>query len=299
MSYQRYKKNFHHHHHDNTKKEGWKSIDLNFKEWKSVEQGALNIFHGKKLPNSEFVKIFETIRSISLTEVGVTFILQSNYEEKILKRGMQTLRDEIKEKPGHAFLEKLGELWTNFYTNILPILQSLFYSLPTQGMNVKQMTLLSFRDIVLLQLKVDEALSADDFGTVPKSIKQMFCVLLQAVRDNSDNYLKLEALTSRVINPLLGTKGLYVRSEVKEHHESKSDRYSMISLNAGTTDSSPEVAAKSSDSCSDADLEELMNHRRQQTRFNGGMARLSCVEEREGSISESLASVIGDGFEIR
>lgn len=91
---------------------------------------------------------------------------------------MIILREDVKEKPGHAYLVKLGEIWTNFYQNILPTLQLLFGSIPTHGMTVKQMTVVSFRDIVVLKLKLDEALSAND-QAVPKSIKQMFCILLQ------------------------------------------------------------------------------------------------------------------------
>lgn len=51
----------------------------------------------------------------------------------------------------------------------------------------------------------------------------------------------------------------------------------------------------------DADFEELMNFRRQ--KFNrygggGGPQRLSCVDENKEGISESLASLIADGFEL-
>ena len=122
--------------------------------------------------------MFETIRTISNTEVGLTYLVSQHYEDTILKRGMEALREEIKEKPGHSFLVKLGEIWSNFYQNILPTLLSLFYCIPTHGNSVKQITLLSFRNMVLLQLKIDEALSAND-SSVPKSIKQMLCVLLQ------------------------------------------------------------------------------------------------------------------------
>ena len=142
-----------------------------------------DFFIGKKLSNTEYVKMFETIRTISNTEVGLTYLVSQHYEDTILKRGMEALREEIKEKPGHSFLVKLGEIWSNFYQNILPTLLSLFYCIPTHGNSVKQITLLSFRNMVLLQLKIDDALSAND-SSVPKSIKQMLCVLLQ-VRFNA------------------------------------------------------------------------------------------------------------------
>lgn len=281
------------------KKSNNKKEECNFKEWKSVSQGCINIFQGKKLSNSDFVKMFETIRAISNTEVGLTYMVSNNYEEAILKRGMVILKDEIKEKPGHAFLVKLGEVWTSFYQNLLPTLQALFCSIPTHRLTVKQMTMLSFRDIVLLKVKVDEALSANE-SSVPKPVKQMFCVLLQAVHDNTENYFKLEALAARVINPLLGLKGLYIRSEVKEHHESKLDRFSAAPThNYAPSEYSPELTAKSSTNNVDAEFEELMNLRRQKyNHYDGGPQRLSCVEEKSGEISESLASLLADGFEI-
>lgn len=261
--------------------------EFHFKEWKLVEVGAYHLFSGKKLSNSEFVKMFQTIRSISTTEVGTSLMVSDNYKEKILKQGMQILRDEIKEKPGHTFLVKLGETWTYFYTTILPILQSLFYSIPMQpGVNLKQMTMVSFRDIVLLPSKIDDSLSVNEHA-LPKSMKQMCCVLLQATRDNTDNYTRLDTLSARVINPLLGTKGLHIQPE----KEFKEPRYSSIS--------EPEVVVPSG---SDTEFEELMNYRHQtQYRFQGGglsASRLSFVDENNSEISESLASLIADGFEI-
>lgn len=57
--------------------------------------------------------------------------------------------------------------------------------------------------------------------------------------------------------------------------------------------------AKSSTNNVDAEFEELMNLRRQKyNHYDGGPQRLSCVEEKSGEISESLASLLADGFEI-
>ena len=49
----------------------------------------------------------------------------------------------------------------------------------------------------------------------------------------------------------------------------------------------------------DDDFEYLINCRRQQyNRMGVGPQRLSCVEEKQAGISESLASLIADGFEV-
>lgn len=50
--------------------------------------------------------------------------------------------------------------------------------MPTRSLTVRQITLVGFRDNVVLKLKVEEALNNNDHP-VPKSITQMFCILLQ------------------------------------------------------------------------------------------------------------------------
>jgi len=119
-------------------------------------------------------------------------MVSRNYEEAILSRGMIVLRDDIKDKPGPNFLHKLGEIWTNFYQDILPTLQALFCSIPTRGMTVRQITVVSFRDIVVLKSKIEEALNNND-QPVPKSIVQMFCILLQ-VRCGSFEHVRITCI---------------------------------------------------------------------------------------------------------
>ena len=126
---------------------------------------------------------------MSSTEVGLTYMVSKNYEEAILKRGMIILREEIKEKPGHQLLAKISDIWSKFYSHILPTLQILFYSIPTHGLTVRQMTLLSFRDVFLLKTKIEEALNATD-GNYPKGIRQMLLVLqVSLVRFNQGIYI--------------------------------------------------------------------------------------------------------------
>lgn len=72
---------------------------------------------------------------------------------------------------------------------------------------------------------------------------QKHLYLFQSSHDNSDNYLKLESLAARVINPLLGMKGLYVRSEVKEQHADKktNDRFITSASVVSSVENSPET----------------------------------------------------------
>ncbi|XP_066927225.1 proline-rich protein 5-like [Clytia hemisphaerica] len=288
---------------------GKKDDFSNSKEWKSVVSGCTNIFNGKKLSNHDFVKMFETIRSISSSaDVGLANeSVSRNYEDAILSRGMIILREDIKEKPGHALLHKLGEVWTNFYQNILPTLQALFCSIP---MKVREVTLLAFRDNVLLKLKIEEALNINDHS-MPKSIMQMFCVLFQASRDPEErerkNFDELERLMARVINPFLGSKGLLTPPQRGHHHNSQHSHHKKQdkltpSSSIGSGASTPETEVKSNQHSAvddNDDFEELLNFRRQNlNRFAGGPQRLSAVDEQKGGISESLASLIADGFEL-
>ena len=88
---------------------------------------------------------------------------------------MIILRQELVEERGEVLIRKLASLWTQFYTSILPTLQAIFAPvqvcgyyikngkkkfnntlLPTQlqKLSVKALTLISFRDTVLLKTDI-------------------------------------------------------------------------------------------------------------------------------------------------
>lgn len=70
--------------------------------------------------------------------------------------------------------------------------------------------------------------------------------MFQSSHDSSDKHLKLETLAARVINPLLGTKGLYVRSEVKQQYQpTEKKNTERFSTNLSSVESSPETQRKS------------------------------------------------------
>ena len=75
---------------------------------------------------------------------------------------------------GPELLEKLADTWTQFFTHILPTLEAIF--VPTQ-ICIRSVTLLSFRDHVLLKTPISEALDSGVQGDVPPRIKQMLLVL--------------------------------------------------------------------------------------------------------------------------
>ena len=121
---------------------------------------------------------------------------------------MIVLREDIKEKKGTELLERLGEAWSSFYKSILPMLLAIFYPIE-QNRSVRTVTLLGFRDMVLLKTKIADALQPGSKAS--PDIKQMLLVLA-SVRETppSENYLRLEQLVSRVVTPYLGTNGLCI-----------------------------------------------------------------------------------------
>ena len=128
---------------------------------------------------------------------------------------MIVLREAIKENKGNELLDRLADVWTSFYKNILPMLLAIFYPIQEQGTTIRSVTLVGFRDMVLLKTKIADALEINSGGggitkTSPE-IKQMLLVLASVHDSNppSENYLKLEQLVARVVTPYLGTSGLF------------------------------------------------------------------------------------------
>ena len=101
-------------------------------------------------------------------------------QESILKRGMIILREDIKEKHGKTLLNKLADVWVRFYGSLLPMLQIIFHMMTTRGLNIRQLTLQNFRDVVLLKTEAKEAIFSFP-NDVPSPIRQMLLVLLVCV----------------------------------------------------------------------------------------------------------------------
>lgn len=137
-------------------------------------------------------------------------------------------------------LEKLGHVWVQFYTSILPTLQAFFapiqvnskdflvlnhystytlqlsfftfsftplsYPLQFKGLSIRALTLISFRDIVLLKTSIEDALDSSVSSSIPVSpeIKQMLLVL-QSVHKSppTEQFYELQILVSKVVQPYL------------------------------------------------------------------------------------------------
>lgn len=178
-------------------------------DWKSLQASITYLFHKKKLPKLELDVLNEKVRNVRDSEIGA-FIVEY-YKDSILKKGMIVLRENIKEKKGNDLLERLSDVWCQFYTSILPTLLAIFYPIQEQGINMRSVTLVGFRDIVLLKTKIHEALETGE--KVSGEIRQMLLVLASVHESNppSDNYMQLERLVARVVRPYLGFDGLYTK----------------------------------------------------------------------------------------
>lgn len=120
---------------------------------------------------------------------------------------------------GQKLLDTLADTWDFFFCDVLSMLQAIFYPVQGKEPSVRQLALLHFRNIITLNLKLDEALCRPR-ARVPPSIIQML-LILQGVHESkgvTDVYLRLESLIQKVVSPYLGTHGLYSRDGSSHLH---------------------------------------------------------------------------------
>ena len=140
-------------------------------DWQDVVIHVTTLFQTKKMT----IKLHELTDKVKNVKSDVGNLINDFYQESILKKGMIILREEVREKSGD-YLDKLAACWTVFFCNILPTLQAVFASLPqANGLAVRDISLVYFRDIVVLKTKLDEVIG--EGREVPPRIVQMLLVL--------------------------------------------------------------------------------------------------------------------------
>ncbi|KTG47522.1 hypothetical protein cypCar_00044436 [Cyprinus carpio] len=150
--------------------------------WNSIHNAVIAVFQHKDLGENELYVLNE---GVSGCELSLIVIVSQN---QLLTKGMVILRDKI-----------------HFYED------SVCVCVCVQGKepSVRQLALLHFRNIITLNIKLDDALTRPR-ARVPPSIIQML-LILQGVHESkgvSGDYLKLESLVQKVVSPYLGTRGL-------------------------------------------------------------------------------------------
>ncbi|XP_041935159.1 proline-rich protein 5-like isoform X4 [Alosa sapidissima] len=176
--------------------------------WNSIHNAVIAVFQRKVLGENELYTLNEGVRQLLKTELGSFFT--EYLQNQLLTKGMVILRDKIRFYEGQKLLDSLAETWDFFFCDVLSMLQAIFYPVQGKEPSVRQLALLHFRNIITLNIKLEDALCRPR-ARVPPSITQMM-LILQGVHESkgvTDDYLKLESLVQRVVSPYLGSHGLY------------------------------------------------------------------------------------------
>ncbi|MGH0118816.1 UNVERIFIED_CONTAM: hypothetical protein FKN15_056203 [Acipenser sinensis] len=181
--------------------------------WNSIHNGVISVFQKKGLPENELYSLNEGVRRLLKTELGSFFseylqrLQQLRQRVAIHNPGSDTTCGKV---VGQKLLDSLADTWDFFFSDVLPMLQAIFYPVQGKEPSVRQLALLHFRNIITLNIKLEDAISRPR-ARVPPSIIQML-LILQGVHESkggTEDYLKLEALIQKVVSPYLGTHGLF------------------------------------------------------------------------------------------
>ncbi|NWV00163.1 PRR5 protein, partial [Upupa epops] len=142
--------------------------------WNSIHNGVIAVFQRKGLPDHELYNLNEGVRQLLKTELGSFFT--EYLQNQLLTKGMVILRDKIRFYEGQKLLDTLAETWDFFFSDVLPMLQAIFYPVQGKEPSVRQLALLHFRNIIALNIKLEDALSRAR-ARVPPSIVQMLLIL--------------------------------------------------------------------------------------------------------------------------
>ncbi|XP_030210798.1 proline-rich protein 5 isoform X1 [Gadus morhua] len=176
--------------------------------WNSIHNAVIAVFQKKELGENELYTLNEGVRQLLKTELGSFFT--EYLQNQLMTKGMVILRDKIRFYEGQKLLDSLAETWDFFFCDVLSMLQAIFYPVQGKEPSVRQLALIHFRNVITLNLKLDEALGRPR-ARVPPSITQML-LILQGVHEAggvTDSYLGLEALIQKAVSPYLGTHGLF------------------------------------------------------------------------------------------
>lgn len=124
-------------------------------DWQNVTGAVTALFQRKNLAKLELNSLTEKVKLVK-TDIGNSELCK-RFHEEILVKGMIILRD-IKVNSGVQLFEKLASTWTHFFYTVLPLVQAIFVNLqPADGNSVRDLSLIAFRDTVVLKTKLEEA----------------------------------------------------------------------------------------------------------------------------------------------
>lgn len=170
-------------------------------DWKSIQDAVTKLFQMKKYPDlsAELSQLNEKLSNLLKSDVGQ--FIGELYEEH-LKKCTIILRQELLEESGATLLEKLSDVWSQFYTSILPTLQVIFAPVQLRGQSIRTITLISFTDLLLLKINFADAIKG--VKEVRPELKQMLLVLQSAHRNPpTEQYNTLVSLVKQVVHPYM------------------------------------------------------------------------------------------------
>ncbi|XP_014320824.1 proline-rich protein 5-like [Myotis lucifugus] len=164
--------------------------------WNSVQTAVINVFKGGGLQGNELYALNENIRRLLKSELGA--FITDYFQNQLLAKGLLFVEEKIKlcEGKNKISLMILPEFCDHFFTETLP---------QGQELTIRQISLLGFRDLVLLKVKLGDLLLLGP-SQLPPSIVQML-LILQSVHEPtgpSEGCLQLEELVKQVVSPFLG-----------------------------------------------------------------------------------------------
>ncbi|KAG9260830.1 proline-rich protein 5-like isoform X1 [Astyanax mexicanus] len=176
--------------------------DYTANDMNSIYSAVIKVFRGEGLQMNELYSLNERIRWLLKTEMG-SFI-KEYFQNQLLNKGLGFILEDLQQHHRESRLFVLAEVWLLFFSEILPSLQAIFYPLQGQELTVRQMALLAFRDLVLMQLPLEELLP-NNSSLLPSAITQMLLILqgVHEPRGPSEEYCRLEKVLETVVSPYL------------------------------------------------------------------------------------------------
>ncbi|KAL7831031.1 hypothetical protein SRHO_G00305330 [Serrasalmus rhombeus] len=176
--------------------------DSSVSDMNSIYSAVIKVFQGEGLQMNELYSLNESIRWLLKTEMG-SFI-KEYFQNQLLNKGLRFILEEVLLYEGESQLFFLADVWLRFFSEILPTLQAIFYPLQGQELTVRQMSLLAFRDLVLMRVPLEDLLPTN-LSLLPTSIRQMLLVLqgVHGPRGPSVEYYRLEKMLEMVVSPYL------------------------------------------------------------------------------------------------
>lgn len=169
--------------------------------WKLISGAVNRLFTLKRYPELavNLSSLNENVRALSKSEVAP--FISDYYIEQILNPCMEMLLKEIAQERDTNLINKMADIWTQFYTSILPTLLAFFASIQPQQnkLSIRSLTLLSFRDCVVLKTKLAVAVQRHK-EALPPQIQQMLLVL-QSIHRNppDDRFFVLQDIVGTVV----------------------------------------------------------------------------------------------------